>query len=141
MDLNYLVGSNPALIDRLNAQAYDPEVLLTLADDLLSLTDALNMTPLQAAQFAIRLKRAYDESQGKLAAFDVIADEVSKQFPSRLSVERKGTGAIFFFRKLPGQKPQDETSVEYMCEMCNGRTLRANVKQHVSVAHENISIY
>jgi hypothetical protein len=136
MNLNYLTSSSPALVDLLNAQAYDPEVILSLAEDLLRLTDDLQMTALQSAQFIVRLKRAYDESKGKSVAFDVVADEAGRQFPSRLSVEKKGTGAMYFFKKLPGQVEEDESSVEYACEICNSRVSRASVKQHVSAAHD-----
>lgn len=82
---------------------YDLETLFEACRDLFLLIDKLQFSTRETGDFALRLKNAYDSVQGRPVEPDVVIYENNRAFPSRISIESRLTGQMYFFKLSSGQ--------------------------------------
>lgn len=135
MDLNYVVGSDPARLRHLGKEGYDLEALFCLCGELFSLTDDLALSNIEVGEFVMRLKAAKDSASGKPVEPILVLYENSRGVASRLSVEERTTGKTIFFRLVPQQGKGEECL--YKCDSCpgNASVLKVEARAHVQAKH------
>jgi hypothetical protein len=140
MDLNFVTGNNAALNAKLDEFGCDLDSLLYIAKDFFGLCDEIGLNPRQTADVFIRLKNAFDASQGKEPSPDLVVYENSRAHPTKLCVENKTTGQSILFKIVPGQGKTEKKLVLFKCDVCNGEEniKRIDVKDHVLDKHVNI---
>lgn len=130
MDLSYICQQDIDRLQKLEELGCDLDALFFVAKDTLSLCDEMALNAKQSAEMLVRLKRAYDISQGKVSEPDLVLYENFRNNPTRLSVENKITSSTVFFRV-------DDNKTDYFtCETCNEAEIpKDQAKYHVFEKH------
>ena len=138
MNMEFLCGSSPKLMSRLQTLGYDLESLDYISQDFLSLTVQLGYNARETAELFIRIKRAIEHMQGGQLP-DLCLYENNRLNPTRLCVTRKSANKSIFFRIIAGQTLADKKNILYTCENCptDFCVKRYEAREHFQQFHDN----
>lgn len=136
--MEFLSGSSPMLLQKLQALGHDPESLHYISQEFFTLCDQLGYNARQSADLFIRIKRALETVNGSYPA-DLILYENNRYNPTRLCIENKTTGKSLFFRIVPGQTLAEKKNLIYSCEHCSTDYCikRSEAKEHFLQYHNH----
>lgn len=121
------------LVSKVEAQGFDLDALFALCEDLFNLTDELNLTPIEAGEFVLRIKNAATAMRGRPVTTHDLFEKAETE-PVRLSIENSNSKKACFFKLLPGSSP---AAARFKCEACGAEMAKTEAKEHVLRFHDD----
>ncbi len=135
--MEFLSGSNPLLLHRLQELGYDPEALYYISKDFFNLCVQLGFNSRQTADMFVKIKEVHEAIESGGQVRDLALFESNRYNPLRLSVMKKSTGSTIFFKMIPGQSVTEKKNILYTCETCANEMCikRCEAKDHFEYYH------